>query len=82
MSVCRDCGAEIDWMRKPDGSPIPVDPEPIFVIEGEGRDKFYAEEEGELTGREARPGEVQTLEQKINTPVAFVPHWRTCGKGR
>ena len=78
MSVCRSCGAEIDWMRKPDGGYIPVDLEPVFVIEGDGQDKFYAEEEGELTGRAAEPGEIQTLEQKIGTPVAFVPHWRTC----
>jgi len=59
-----------------------VDLEPVFVIEGEGQDKFYDEEEGELTGRLARPEEVQTREQKMNTPVAFVPHWRTCRKGR
>ncbi len=82
MSVCWNCGAEIDWVCKPDGGYIPVDLEPVFVIEGDGQDKFYAEEEGELTGRVAEPGEIQTLEQKINTPVAFVPHWRTCRKGR
>lgn len=78
MSVCRDCGAEIDWVHSTDGSYIPVDPEPVFVIEGEGQNKFYAEEEGELTGRAAGPGEIQTFEQKIKTTVAFVPHWRTC----
>ena len=78
MSVCRNCGAEIDWMRKPDGGCIPVDPEPVFVIEGEGAEQFYTEEEGVLTGREAAPGEVRTLEEKINTPLGFVPHWRTC----
>lgn len=78
MSVCLNCGAEIDWVRKPDGGYIPVDQEPVFVIEGEGQDKFYAEEEDELTGRAARPGEIQTLEQKINTPLGFVPHWKTC----
>lgn len=77
MSICRNCGAEIDWMRKPNGNFIPVDSEPVFVFEGEGQDKFYAEE-GELTGRAAGPGEIQTFEQKINTTVAFVPHWRTC----
>lgn len=82
MSICRECGAEIDWMRKQDGGYIPVNLEPVFVIEGEGQDKFYSEEEGELIGREARPGEIQTLEQKIDTPVAFVPHWRTCRKGK
>ena len=47
-------------MRKPDGGYIPVDLEPVFVIEGDGQDKFYAEEEGELTGRAAEPGETQT----------------------
>lgn len=82
MSVCRDCGAEIEWVRKPDGSYIPVDPEPVFVIEGEGRDRFYTEEEGELTGRAARTEEIQTLEQKVSMQVAFVPHWRTCRKGQ
>lgn len=82
MSVCKNCGLEIDWMRTEEGRYIQVDPEPVFVVEGEGRDHFYTEEEGELTGRAARPGEIQTLEQKINTPVAFVPHWRTCRKRR
>lgn len=78
MSVCKDCGMEIDWMRTEEGRYIPVDPEPVFVIEGEGRDCFYTEEEGVLTGRPARPEEVQTREEKINTPLGFVPHWRTC----
>lgn len=82
MSCCKNCGAEIDWVRTEEGRYIPVDPEPVFVIEGEGQDKFYAEEEGELTGRAAKPREIQTLEQKIGAPVAFVPHWRTCRKGR
>lgn len=78
MSHCKDCGLEIDWMQTAGGRYIPVDPEPVFVIEGEGRDRFYTEEEGELTGRPARPEEVQTKEAKINTPLGFVPHWRTC----
>ncbi len=78
MSYCKSCGAEIDWMRKPDGGYIPVDPEPVFVIEGEGQERFYTEEEGVLAGRLARPEEVQTREQKMNTPLGFVPHWRTC----
>lgn len=78
MSVCKDCDREIDWMRTEEGRYIPVDPEPVFVIEGEGADRFYTEEEGVLTGRQARPEEVQTSEEKINTPLGFVPHWRTC----
>ncbi len=82
MSYCKRCGAEIDWTRKRDGGYIPVDPEPAFVIEGEGQDIFFDEEGNELTGRAAGPGEIQTREQKINTPLGFVPHRRTCGKGR
>ena len=77
MSVCKNCGQEIDWVRKEDGRYIPVDPEPVFVIEGEGSERFYDEEL-----REAAPGEVRTMEEKINTPVGFVPHWRTCPCGR
>lgn len=78
MSYCKSCGAEIDWMRTEEGRYIPVDPEPVFVIEGEGPERFYTEEEGVLAGRLARPEEVQTREQKMNTPLGFVPHWRTC----
>ena len=78
MNICRNCGAEIDWMRRSDGRYIPVDPEPVFVILDSGTDPFYTEEEGVLIGRMARPAEVQTREQEINTPLGFVPHWRTC----
>ena len=78
MSACKNCDAKSGWMRTADGRYIPVDPEPVFVIEGEGDEHFYDEELGVLIGRQARPEEVQTREQKINTPVGFVPHWRTC----
>mgnify|MGYP001024549659 CR=1 FL=1 len=78
MSVCKDCGAEIDWVRTDSGRYIPVDLEPVFVIEGEGTERFYDEELGELTGRPAKPEEVQTKEAKFNTPLGYVPHWRTC----
>jgi len=78
MKFCRDCGAAIEFMRQNDGRYIPVDPEPVFVIEGEGTERFYDEEQGIIFGRLARPEEVQTREQKMNTPLGFVPHWRTC----
>lgn len=78
MSLCKNCGEEIDWMRTEGGGYIPVDTEPVFVIADEGTDRFYTEEEGEITGRQARPEEVQTREAKINTPLGFVPHFRTC----
>jgi hypothetical protein len=71
-------------MQTAEGQYIPVDQEPVFVIEGDGAEQFYTEEEGVITGRPARPEEVQTREAEINTPLGFVPHWRTCPyrKGR
>ena len=65
MSHCKDCGAEIDWMHTEEGRYIPVDPEPVFVIEGDGDERFYAEEEGVLTGRPAMPEEVQTCQRQF-----------------
>ena len=73
-------GATRCQKNKTDGGHIPVDPEPVFVIEDGGDERFYSDELGMVTGRLARPEEVQTPEQKINTTVAFVPHWRTCGE--
>ena len=78
MSMCKRCGAEIFWMLPEVGRHIPVDVESVFVIEGEGTERFCTEEEGVLVGRQARPEEVRTREAKINTPVGFVPHWRKC----
>lgn len=57
---------------------MPIDPEPVFVIEGDGKDLFYTEEREQLRGRVARPDEVATREAKWKTPIAFVPHWKTC----
>lgn len=72
MSCCKSCGAEIDWLRTAEGKYIPVDPEPVLVIEGEGNERFYSEEEGVLTGRQA-----EIEEESPELPVAFVRH--RCG---
>lgn len=78
MNFCKYCGNEIDWIQTKDGKHMPVEPNPVFIIEGEGTERFYTEEEGVLIGRLAREEEVQTIEQKINTPVGYIPHWKTC----
>lgn len=69
MSRCKNCGREIDWLCTAEGYYIPVDPEPVFVIEGEGSERFYSEEEGVLVGRQAR-----FEEESSELPVAFVRH--------
>ena len=78
MSVCKGCGREIDWIRTAAGKSMPIDPEPVFVIEGDGKDLFFTDEGGTLKGRAARSDEVTTREAKLETPLGFVPHWKTC----
>lgn len=71
MAKCRGCGAEIDWIRTRAGKNMPVDPEPVFVIVGEGDGHFVTDEGDVISGREV-PANNGTAE------VAFVPHWATC----
>lgn len=71
MSRCRGCGAEIDWIRTRAGKNMPVDPEPVFVIVGEGNGRFVTDEGDVITGRE-----VPTNDGTAD--AAFVPHWSTC----
>ena len=52
---------------------MPVDPEPVFIIEGDGLDHFVTDEGAVLLGRRAL-----TEEEKPGLEVAFVPHWKTC----
>ena len=52
---------------------MPVDPEPVFVIEGDGSDRFVTDEGAVLLGRRARPEE-----ERAELAVGFVPHWKTC----
>jgi len=52
---------------------MPVDPEPVFVIEGDGRDRFVTGDGAVIVGRVARPEE-----ESRELPVAFVPHGKTC----
>lgn len=73
MSRCRGCGAAIDWIRTPAGRSMPVDMEPVFIIEGDGPDRFITDEGEIVTGRRALPEE-----ERRDLPVAFVPHWKTC----
>lgn len=73
MSYCKGCGQPIDWVRTHAGKNMPIDPEPVYIITGEGRDKFVTDEGEVLSGRLAKPKEISA-----GTPVAFIPHWATC----
>lgn len=73
MSACRGCGCPIDWIRTTAGRNMPVNPEPVFVVEGGGTERFVTDEGEVITGRIARPEE-----ESPALPVGFVPHWKTC----
>lgn len=76
MSYCKFCGQEIDWITSAEGKHVPVDPDPVFVIEDDGPDTFLDDMGAIITGRQARPEE-----ERRDLPVAFVPHRRTCPPG-
>lgn len=74
MSLCKYCGAAIDWLHGPDGRNVPVDFDPVFVVEGDGSNLFYIEDGAPpITGRLARPEE-----ESHERVVAYAPHRRTC----
>lgn len=73
MSTCKGCGAPIDWITTTEGKYMPVDPEPVFIIEGDGLDRFVTDEGAVLLGRRAR-----LEEERPGLEVAFIPHWKTC----
>ncbi len=73
MSYCKFCGQEIDWITSLEGKYIPVDPDPVFVIEDDGPDTFLDDMGATIMGRQAGPEE-----ERQDLPVAFVPHRRTC----
>jgi len=71
MARCKGCGAEIDWIRTRTGKNMPIDPEPVFVIIGDGKEHFVTDEGEVISGRVVSTDD-GTAE------VAFVPHWATC----
>ena len=73
MSFCKGCGALIDWSVTKEGKYMPINLEPVFIIEGGGKDRFVTEEGEIVLGRRALPAE-----ERPGLEVAFVPHWRTC----
>lgn len=73
MRRCKFCGAEIDWITNLEGKPVPVDPDPVCVIEDGGPEEFLDDMGATVTGRQAAPEE-----ERRDLAVAFVPHRRTC----
>lgn len=78
MSVCRWCGQEIEYIFcESENKYVSIDPEPVFVIEGSGTDRFIDDLGDPLCGRVARPEE-----ESRDLPIGFFRHWDTCGYRR
>lgn len=74
MSVCKRCGANIQWKRMvKTGKMMPVDAEPVRIIPKDGRSIFVSDNGEIVVGRKARPEEITG-----DTETAYVPHWSTC----
>lgn len=74
MSTCRGCGSNIKWIRMRSGKAMPVDPEPVFVEDGDSL-VFVTDDGDTITGR---PVDQKSAENRENLMVGFVPHWATC----
>lgn len=72
MSICKFCGAQIDFIQMKSGAFMPVDPEPVFIIEGNMRDTFITDEGETIKGQMISNSEIPFCD------VAFVPHWKMC----
>ena len=74
MSLCRGRGASIEWIRTTAGRSMPIDPEPVFIVEEDGGRERFITDEGEVdAGRRAMPEE-----EGPACAVGFVPDWKTC----
>ncbi|MBQ3557844.1 MAG: hypothetical protein IJA11_08645 [Oscillospiraceae bacterium] len=71
MARCKGCGAEIDWITTRAGKHMPVDPAPVFVAVGDGKDVFVTDD-GEVIHGRALSSDDGSAE------VAFVSHFATC----
>ena len=71
MAKCRGCGAEIEWISTHTGKHIPIDPDPVHVAVGSGREAFVTDDGDVIHGRR-----VQASDESAE--VGFVSHWATC----
>ena len=69
MPVCRECIQPIIWLVTNAGKKMPVNMTPVYIVIGEGKDKFVMNGDV-VSGRIAKSGE--------KSKKAFIPHWATC----
>ena len=76
MSKCRGCGAEINWIKMyGTKKSMPVNPEPVRVLYGEGKEKFVRQDGVIIQGRKI--GDAFD-DQNAQIYEAYESHFATC----
>lgn len=70
MSKCRNCGADLMWVRTKAGRNMPCNTEKVFFIKG-GPETFVTEKGDIVTG-------TRTAIRVAPAVIGHVPHYTTC----
>lgn len=80
MSICRGCGAAIEWIETVGGRPMPVDPGPHLVRLGDGPDSLVTAEGKTVKGTDLGPWSHGFGSE--GHVVGYISHFATCGKAK
>lgn len=72
MSKCRGCGADIRWIKTKAGKLIPVNPDPTYLVDGNGTD-IIVTEDGLIAN-----GTICPVPVSPGHRVGWVSHFATC----
>lgn len=72
MSKCKNCGAEIVWIKTKAGKAMPCDATPVCYIEDAAGKSRVITEGGETIRC------TLTDSRETATGSGYVPHWATC----
>lgn len=70
---CRSCKAPYRFVVMASGKSMPVDWNPVVIVEGEGHNKYVTAQGRVTTGRPRQKGGALSGLRRV-----FTPHWATC----
>jgi len=72
VARCERCGRQIAYLRGEGRTRIEVEPNPVFVVPGEGRRQYVTVGCKEIRG-------IQTRKDNQNAILVYIPHRMHCG---
>lgn len=73
MAKCKGCGEEIKFIRMSSGRVIPVNPSPVYIVEGSGREIVVTQDGTIANGILSPDGRVPPGKR-----AGWVSHFATC----